>query len=92
MIEHDEVKSFFCNFLKKLADRIIMIYHLNQNHVPNKIVFVFCRMKDKGIMAVFLKSCSQKLKKEGKKDDFEYLDASDKDEFHRMLQIWHHQK
>ena len=36
---------------------------------------VFCRMKDG---AVFLKSCSQKLEKKEKDDDFESLDASEK--------------
>ena len=43
-------------------------------------------MKDEGVMAVFMKSCSLKLEKEGKENNFESLDAFDEGEFHRTLQ------
>ena len=39
-------------------------------------------MKDEGVMAIFLKSCSQKFEK----DNFESLDDFDEGKFHRMLQ------
>ena len=51
--------------------------------MPNKMALSFFRrMKDEGVMAIFLKSCSQKLEKE---DDFECLDAFHEGEFRRTL-------
>ena len=43
-------------------------------------------MEDEGVMVLFLQKNSQKLKKKGNKDDFEFLDAFDEGEFHCMLQ------
>ena len=45
------------------------------------LVFL-CRTKDERVMAIFLKSCSQKLEK----DDFECLYSFDEGEFHCTLQ------
>ena len=47
-------------------------------------------MKDEeGVMAVFLKSYSQKKENE---DNFVSLDAFDEGKFHACFEVWHHQK
>ena len=43
------------------------------------------KIKDEGVMAIFLKSCSQKSEKKENEDNFKCLYVFDKGEFHSML-------
>ena len=47
-------------------------------------------MKDEGDMAIFLKSCNQKVEKKENKNDFESLDAFDESKFITRFEVWHH--
>ena len=82
-----QIKSWF----KKLA--AILWSHDESYTIQTEITcwtrwcLVFlCRTKDEEVMAIFLKSCSQKLEKEGKWRYFKCLYVFDKGKFHCTLQ------